>query len=301
MEKRMPFLENAISPFEEMVAYEALASRESLKEVSRRLSHPGLLPSRLIRQTQIPEAEIASIRNFLEQKSGFTIYLRGLFQYPLGLEDAQDPVRVFYAKGDIGLLESRRVSVVGARKVSPEGARRAAKLTSGLVKGGFTIVSGLAVGVDTVALTTAVRNGGRVVAVIGTPIDEYYPKENRSLQDEIALKHLLISQVPFYRYRTQPFAHRRFYFPMRNETMAALSEATVIVEASETSGTLTQARACIQQGRKLFILDSCFENEAITWPRKFEAKGAVRIRSVEQILSVLGDRKPREWQHGGEE
>jgi len=297
----MPLLENAVSPFEEMVAYEALASRESLKEVSRRLSHPGLLPSRLLRQTQIPDAEIASIRNFLGQKTGFTIHLRGLFQYPPALEDAQDPVRVFYAKGDIGLLESRRISVVGARKVSPDGARRTAKLTAALVKTGFTIVSGLAVGVDTVALTTAVGKGGRVVAVIGTPIDEYYPKENRRLQDEIASKHLLISQVPFYRYSTQPFAHRRFYFPMRNETMAALSEATVIVEASETSGTLTQARACIQQGRKLFILDSCFENKAITWPRKFEARGAIRVRSVEQILSALGDGQPQEWPHGGEE
>src|ERR1019366_8913989 len=108
-------------------------------------------------------------------------------------------------------------------------------------------------------------------------IDEYYPKENRDLQDLIAKSHLLVSQVPFYRYATEPFRSRRNYFPQRNETMSALSEATIIVEASDTSGTLTQARAALEQKRKLFILDSCFERPDITWPRRFEARGAIRV------------------------
>ena len=283
----MPVLENAVSPFEEMVAYEILASRESLKTVSRQLSHDGVLPSRLVRQTHIPADAIENVRHFLSKKSGFTVCVRGVYQYPSRLEDAQNPVRMFYAKGDIGLLESRCISVVGTRKVSSEGARRASKLTAELTAAGFTIVSGLAAGVDTFALRTAIEKGGRVVGVIGTPIDEYYPKENRELQDEISSKHLLVSQVPFYRYKHEPFQQRRFYFPMRNETMAALSEATIIVEASETSGTLTQARACFHQGRKLFILDSCFKNPAITWPKKFEEKGAIRVVSTAQILSNL--------------
>jgi DNA processing protein len=295
----MPILENVVSPFEEMVAYETLASRESLKAVSRQLGQPGLLPSRLIRQNHIPDKCIENVRNFLSPKSGFTVCLQGVFQYPERLGDAENPVRMFYAKGDIGLLESRSISVVGTRKASPEGIRRATKLSAELVNAGFTIVSGLAAGVDTVALRTAIQKGGRVVGVIGTPIDEYYPKENKELQDEISSKHLLVSQVPFYRYRHEPFRQRRFYFPMRNETMAALSQATVIVEASETSGTLTQARACFQQDRRLFILDSCFKNPAITWPKRFAARGAIRVSSSAEILEVLG-RPAGGWKNCGE-
>jgi DNA processing protein len=79
-----------------------------------------------------------------------------------------------------------------------------------------------------------------------------------------------VSEVPFVRYATEHWKLRRLYFPARNETMSALSEATVIVEASDTSGTLTQARAALKQGRKLFILDSCFDNPNISWPKRFE-------------------------------
>jgi DNA processing protein len=80
----------------------------------------------------------------------------------------------------------------------------------------------------------------------------------------------------------------RFFFPERNVTMSALTEATIIVEAGETSGTLTQARAALYQGRKLFILNSCFEREDLTWPARFEAQGAVRVREPDDIWKALG-------------
>ena len=86
------------------------------------------------------------------------------------------------------------------------------------------------------------------------------------------------------RYKAQGAHVNRFFFPERNKTMSALSEATIIVEASETSGTLTQARAAFDQGRKLFILESNFQNPAITWPAKFEQRGAIRVREIDDIL-----------------
>jgi DNA processing protein len=181
--------------------------------------------------------------------------------------------------------------VVGSRKCTDAGKASTQKLVGELVRHGFTIVSGLALGIDTVALKTAVEENGKVVGVIGTPIDNYYPAENRELQDLIAKEHLLISQVPFYRYSVEPFKSKKNYFPQRNETMSALSEATVIIEASDTSGTLTQARAALQQGRKLFILNSCFENPNITWPHKFEKRGAIRVRTTEDITKLLGEAK----------
>ncbi len=152
----------------------------------------------------------------------------------------------------------------------------------------FTIVSGLAKGVDATAHTTAIQEGGRTIAVLGTPLSHAYPKENAELQKEIAANHLLISQVPVKRYEQQvnPTANRHF-FPERNVTMSALTDATVIVEAGETSGTLIQARAALKQGRKLFILESCFNNPALTWPQKFAERGAIRVRDYNDIREQL--------------
>ena len=85
----------------------------------------------------------------------------------------------------------------------------------------------------------------------------------------------------------RPPSVNRLFFPERNITMSALTQATVIVEAGETSGTLIQARAAFKQGRKLFILDSNFQNPKLTWPRRFEEQGAIRVRDFDDILSNL--------------
>jgi DNA processing protein len=151
----------------------------------------------------------------------------------------------------------------------------------------WTIVSGLAAGIDTVAHKTALAAGGRTIAVLGTPLSETYPKENASIQLEISRKFLVISQVPVERYMQQFWKQNRAFFPQRNITMSALTRATIIVEAGDTSGTLVQARAALKQGRKLFILDSCFRNRAIKWPAEFERRGAVRVEKYEQIRDVL--------------
>jgi DNA processing protein len=118
-------------------------------------------------------------------------------------------------------------------------------------------------------------------------LGSYYPPENRQLQDRIARDFLLISQVPVLRYKRQAIPQNRLFFPERNVTMSALTEATVIVEAGETSGTLTQARAALHQGRKLFILDSCFRRPDLTWPARFEQRGAIRVRYIDDIGSAL--------------
>jgi DNA processing protein len=285
----MPAIKESVSLFDEMVAYESLLAQkgETLTTISKRLKEEQILPSRLAERVRLSGAIRNKVQSFLDCKSGFSVLVRGVFQYPDRLQDAEAPVAVLYAKGDLGILESQSIAIVGARAATDEGRRRAARLSIDLVEAGYTIVSGLAQGIDTVALDTAIRANGRVIGVIGTPIDEYYPRKNQALQDRIAANHLLISQVPFFRYAHQPFSTRRYYFPMRNETMAALSEATVIVEASEKSGTHSQARACFQQNRKLFILESCFHVSGITWPAKYEKLGAIRVDSTEQILSHL--------------
>jgi DNA processing protein len=97
-----------------------------------------------------------------------------------------------------------------------------------------------------------------------------------------------VSQVPVLRYGAQSVYYNKLFFPARNVTIAALSLATIIVEAGDTSGTLVQARAALDQGKKLFILDTCFENEKLTWPTRFLNQGAIRVRDYEDIRVHLG-------------
>ena len=179
------------------------------------------------------------------------------------------------------------VAVVGTRNPSSAGLARTERLTRALVANDFTVVSGLAAGVDRMAHKTAIKENGRTIAVIGTPLSHAYPKENEALQRHIAEHFLLVSQVPLKRYESQDYRRNRFFFPERNVTMSALTEATVIVEAGEKSGTLIQARAALQQGRKLFIPDCCFRDPRLTWPSRFAQKGAIRVRDNDDLRQHL--------------
>jgi DNA processing protein len=129
--------------------------------------------------------------------------------------------------------------------------------------------------------------GGSTIAVIGTPLNACYPAENQKLQEQIAAEHLVISQVPVHRYHHRDWREHRMWFPARNKTMSALTQATIIIEAGETSGTLIQARAALEQGRQLFILNSCFENPSLSWPHRLVNAGAVRARTVADIIAML--------------
>lgn len=145
---------------------------------------------------------------------------------------------VFYA-GNLSILENRAVSVVGSRDVTRDGRRRAAEVARDLAMAGVTVVSGLAKGVDTTALTSAISNGGRVAAVIGTSLDKAYPAENAKLQRQIYANHLLMTPFQIGRRAL------RSNLPVRNRMMTAITDATVIIEASDASGVLHQAAECV--------------------------------------------------------
>lgn len=276
----------------EMGAYEYLWQQPNIsnKKLAQFFEeHPDQLPSELVdEETARRTAE--KVWSELSKKGvkKFGVRLNGTFDYPVRLRDAREPVELIYFQGNWELAEApRRVAVVGTRKVSNEGAARTRRLAKELVRNDIVVVSGLAQGVDTIAHQTAIAEGGRTIAVIGTPLSEVYPPENAELQQKIASEYLLVSQVPVLRYQDQTWQWNRLFFPERNKTMSALTDATVIVEASETSGTLIQARAALDQGRKLFILESNFNNPAIKWPAKYEKLGAIRVRDFDDILSAL--------------
>jgi len=287
------FTTRPISPLLELGAYEALwkdkaASFKWIADLFRK--RENAIPSDFVPREEAERAGQAALRMLLEARiAQFGIRVHGAGEYPLRLRDAWHPIEMLYYQGWWDLVNfPRLVAVVGTRNPSDEGVRRARKLVRLFVKNRFGIVSGLAKGIDTVAHTTAIESDGVTIAVIGTPLNATYPPENAELQYRIAKDFLLISQVPVVRYSNQTYRGNRLFFPERNITMSALTEATIIVEASETSGTLTQARAALAQGRKLFILDSCFQNPDLTWPKRFQEQGALRVRDFDDIGEHLG-------------
>jgi len=202
--------------------------------------------------------------------------------YPPLLAHVSDAPRFVFIRGRLELLDGRpAIAVVGTRAPTEEGRLRARKLGYLLAKRRIVVVSGLARGIDEAAHRGALEIGGDTVAVLGTPLTRAYPREHAELQSLIGTVGALLSQ--FY-----PGAGvKRHFFPMRNATMSGLCLGTVVVEASETSGALIQARKCLQQGRKLFIPQSALDNPRLTWPKRFLEQGAHSFRAIDDLMRVL--------------
>lgn len=193
---------------------------------------------------------------FEEKNAPKHLYVEGPMKIPLGLP---------------------RVSVVGTRKPTRSGIEETSKLVKMLIDNGATIVSGLAAGIDTEAHRSAMKYGGRTVAVLGTPLDRQYPASNRHLQGEIASRHLLVSQFPV----GQPV--RRGNFVTRNKTMALISNATAIVEAGDGSGTIHQGWEALRLGRPLFVCRTAAKARP-EWLKDMERYGAIILQDYNDIL-----------------
>jgi len=187
----------------------------------------------------------------------------------------------FYVSGSMHTpLPTPRVSIVGSRKASPEGLSDTRRMTKILVEKEVVIVSGLAEGIDTAAHKTAIEAGGRTIAVLGTPLNETYPPKNLKLQQEIMHHHLAISQFPIGHNTT------RKDFVIRNRTMALISDATIIVEALETSGSRHQGWEALRLGRTVFIWKSIL-NKQLKWPGEMIQYGAIELSDPEDVFESL--------------
>jgi DNA processing protein len=281
------FEARAIAPARELGAYEALWAREgtsfkSLAEMFR--SAPGAMPSDLVRAGEARRyghLALAAIK--AARITRFGIRVHGAGEYPAPLRDAQYPVELLHFQGNWDLASSPAIAIIGTRQPTADGIRRAKALALACVGAGFTVVSGLARGIDTAAHRAAIEAGGRTIAVLGTPITACYPKENLVLQWQIAQDFLLISQVPIVKHARQGWQRNRQFFRERNVTMSALTSATVIVEAGNTSGALIQARHALLQRRKVFLLDSCVRNPELSWPAPMLERGAISVADFDEI------------------
>lgn len=180
--------------------------------------------------------------------------------------------------------DSRSIAIVGARAASEKGLQRARRLASELVEADFTILSGLAAGIDTAAHVAALEKGGRTIAVMGTGLSRRYPRQNADLAARIARAGALVTH--FFPHQTPA----RWTFPLRNIVMSGLSQATVVVEASHSSGARMQARIALQHGRTVFLLRSLVQSHQWAWDLVNEGRYgvlAVEISSTEDIVGQV--------------
>ncbi len=276
-----------IAPLRELGAYEALwtRGRTTFKSLARLFrERPGALPSDLVPEGEADECRRMALALAAAAGAGaLAVSVHGMAAYPQRLRSAAHPVEVLYHQGDVSLLGRRGVAIVGTRHPSRIGVCRAALLARHLAKAGFVVLSGLAEGIDTAVHRAAIEAGGATAAVLGTPLTACFPPANAGLQRRLARDYLLVSQVPIVRYARQSVEANRQFFRERNATLAALAEAVIVVEAGERSGALIPARHALEQGRKLLVLDHCFRDPALQWPARLAARGAVRVRKLEDI------------------
>lgn len=204
---------------------------------------------------------------------------------PLSDHERQNAPDELYVAGRTELLQAGpRVSVVGSRRADADGLSMAKEISARLVAAGAVVVSGLAEGVDTMAHRTAIAAGGHTIAVLGTPLDSFYPAANRELQERIMEEQLAVSQFPTGR------PPGKGSFPRRNRTMALLTHATIIVQAGETSGTRHQGWEAIRLGRAVF-LSPLISEQPPSWAVEMFNYGAelLPLSSVADVVAELPD------------
>lgn len=204
--------------------------------------------------------------------------------YPRRLGDLDGRPALLFVRGDIGRLETPSVSVVGSRQASEEGVRTAYMLASTMASSGYTIVSGLAAGVDSASHNGTLDGGGRTIAVMGTGLGKIYPSDNHELADRIAKRGALVTQFPPLHSPTKTS------FPSRNVLVAGLSDATLVVEMGEQSGTRIEVNCAIAQGRRVLLWAPILGSKK--WARQFAEHPRVSfIENEVELLSELSEAK----------
>ncbi len=201
--------------------------------------------------------------------------------YPENLRGVHDRPPVIFVAGRLVPADARCVAVVGSRRASEAGLAATAGIADHLVANGYVVASGLAAGIDTAAHIAALGAGGRTVAVIGSGLAHCYPRENAGLQRRIADECAVVSQF------WPDAAPTRQSFPMRNAVMSGVALATVLVEASATSGARVQARLALAHGRPVFLLRALVEQP---WARELAGRPGVHVVQTPAQITATIDR-----------
>jgi DNA processing protein len=214
-------------------------------------------------------------------RAGVEIIPFGSGIYPARLRSIADPPPCLYVKGEIRQEDDRAVAVIGTRSASHYGRRVARDLCRGLASLGFTVISGMARGIDGVAHDAALNSGGRTIAVLGSGVDRAYPPEHQKLYHRISENGAVISELPL---GAPPIA---FNFPARNRLISGLSAGVVVVEATEKSGSLITAAIALEQGREVFAVPGEVGSSRSRGSHRLIRQGAKLVESVDDILEEI--------------
>ena len=252
------------------------AGMHELQEVER----IGPKAARAIREGPTEEdarAELEKVR-----AAGARIVTIDESGYPVMLKSIHDPPPVLYVKGELKESDALALAVVGTRRASFYALKEARSLAAALASMGFTIVSGLARGIDAAAHEGALQAGGRTIAVFGTGLGTVFPPENADLASRVAGAGALVSEFPV----DYPVLSENF--PRRNRIVSGLAMGVLVVEGSETSGAMITARLAMEQGREVFAVPGQIDNPKSRGPHRLIRDGARLVESVEDILDELG-------------
>ncbi len=212
------------------------------------------------------------------ERAGATLLTPVDAAYPRRLAGIHDPPMALYVWGKIESRDDRAVAVVGSRRTTHYGMETAERLAFQLAQSGFTVVSGLARGIDTAAHRGALKAGGRTLAVLGGGLDCLFPPENRDLAEAISRQGAVLTEYPFGR---QP---DKTTFPVRNRIVAGLSMGVVVVEAGLTSGAMITAQVATEEGRTVFAVPGRVDAPGSKGPHRLLRDGARLVEDVEDIL-----------------
>ncbi len=236
------------------------------------------------------EAEIAAVR-----RAGARYLFHDSTEYPTLLREIESAPPILIVRGDTELLHRPCVSVVGARNASAAAIKLAREFSQALAEKGFVVVSGLARGIDGAAHRGAIvggiagARGGGTIGVIASGIDVIYPPEHRDLQEEVAVKGLLLAEQPP---GTEPLAR---HFPSRNRIIAGLSAGTIVVEAAPRSGSLITARLAGEAGREVMAIPGSPLDPRSHGCNQLIRDGAVLVQSPDDVIELIStfDGTPR--------
>jgi DNA processing protein len=229
------------------------------------------------RDTIDVDAEIAQA-----EKMGVHIISRECEEYPAPLLKISDAPPILYVKGKISRSDGLAVAMVGSRHCSPYGQEQASRLSHLLAAAGFTIVSGLARGVDAAAHRGALAAKGRTIAVQGCGLAQIYPPENKDLASQIAKSGAVVSELPL------NFAPLSQMFPARNRIISGLSLGTIVVEARLRSGALITAKEAMEQNREVMAIPGRVDAPGSGGPHQLIKDGAQLVENVEDVMDALG-------------
>lgn len=254
-----------------------IASQLPTSEVNPEIIKQMDLPSKLIKSAltafydQQAEAKITRIKKQCQIISFFDQV------YPQKLREIYRPPLILFAQGNLKLLQENVITIVGSRQATDYSQLVLNKIVPQLVKSNFVIASGLAMGVDVMAHSATLNNGGKTIAVIGNGLNHFYPERNSQIQRQIINEGLVLSE---YLPDTPP---RPFRFPERNRILAGIANSVIVTEAKEKSGSLITANIALQENRNIYAVPGPINSQLSIGPNKLIKAGATPITDFSSL------------------